>query len=303
MNMRTKIFILFLVASMAFFSCEEYIPVELPGPERMLLVSALMSTGDTTHAVCVGVSTHEKAEKLKSGHLECWVNGDLVATSDNVEKADGLLYHNVFRFRADFKAGDEVRIVVESDGMRAEATTVALDAPVIDGVDTTHLNRKSSKGSDYIKTLGMGVHVKDKPGEKNYYMLQAWNFGYAYNKQLEIDNSSEPLLNPGINLSYDSGTPSESDYFANGYNIFTDTGFEGDTHIFRISLRRGGLTGVTVRLLALDRKTYNYINAAWFENSDLAGLTFFADKPYPTNVTGDGIGFVSVMTSTDYEID
>lgn len=298
MNMRTKIFILALVASMAFISCEEYIPVDLPGPERMLLVNALMSTGDTTHTVCVGVSTHEKAEELKSGHLECWVNGDLVATSDNVEKADGLLYHNVFRFRADFEAGDEVRIVVESEGMRAEATTVALDAPVIDGVDTTHLNRKSSKGSDYIKTLGMGVHVKDKPGEKNYYMLQAWNFGYAYNKRLEIDNSSEPLLNPGINLSF-----SESDYFANEYNIFTDTGFEGGSHIFKISLLRGGISGVTVRLLALDRQTYNYINAAWFENSDLAGLTFFADKPYPTNVTGDGIGLVSVMTSTDYEID
>lgn len=120
MNMRTKIFILALVASMAFISCEEYIPVDLPGPEKMLLVNALMSTGDTTHTVCVGVSTHEKAEKLKSGHLECWVNGELVATSDNVEKADGLLYHNVFKFRADFKAGDEVRVVVESEGMRAE---------------------------------------------------------------------------------------------------------------------------------------------------------------------------------------
>lgn len=240
---------------------------------------------------------------MKSGHLECWVNGELVATSDNVEKADGLLYHNVFKFRADFKAGDEVRVVVESEGMRAEATAVALDAPVIAGVDTTHLYKKSSKGSDYIKTLGMGVHVKDKPGEKNYYMLQAWNFGYAYNRQLEIDNSTEPLLNPGINLGYEGGSPSESDYFANGYNIFTDTGFEGGSHIFRISLRRGGLSGVTVRLLALDRQTYNYINAAWFENSDLAGLTFFADKPYPTNVAGDGIGFVSVMTSTDYEID
>ena len=49
---------------MAFISCEEYIPVDLPGPEKMLLVNALMSTGDTTHTVCVGVSTHEKAEKF-----------------------------------------------------------------------------------------------------------------------------------------------------------------------------------------------------------------------------------------------
>ena len=220
------IFIPFLVASMAFFSCEKYIPVDLPGPERMLLVDALMSTGDTTHTVCVGVSTHEKAEGLKSGHLDCWVNGELVVTSDNVEKADGLLYHNVFRFRADFKAGDKIRIVVESEGMRAEATTVALEAPILAGVDTTHLYKKSSKGSDYIKTLGMGVHVKDKPGEKNYYMLQAWNFGYAYNKQLEIDNTSEPLLNSGIHFGYEEGAPSESDYFANGYNVFTDTGFE-----------------------------------------------------------------------------
>ena len=283
---------------MAFFSCEEYIPVELPGPERMLLVNALMSTGDTSHTVCVGVSTHEKAVELKSGHLECWINGELVVTSDNVEEADGLLYHNVFRFRADFKAGDKVRIVVESEGMRAEATTVALDAPVLAGVDTTHLYKKSSKGSDYIKTLGMGVHVKDRPGEKNYYMLQAWNFGYAYNKQEEGKKKGKKRRKKGRNRS-----GSEAEDGANGYKRGTDTGGEGGSHIFKISWRRGGISGVTVRLLALDRKTYNYINAAWFENSDLAGLTFFADKPYPTNVTGDGIGLVSVMTSTDYEID
>lgn len=300
--MRTKIFILFLVASMAFFSCEEYIPVDLPGPERMLLVNALMSTGDTSHTVCVGVSTHEKAEELKSGHLECWVNGELVATSDNVEEAHGLLYHNVFRFRADFKAGDEVRIVVESEGMRAEATTVALEAPVIAGVDTTYIYKKNKSGNPY-KALGMGVRVKDKPGEKNYYMLQVWDFGGSYSRLLDIDNSSEPFLNTGMNLNYDSEDPSPTNYFANKYNIFTDKGFEGGIHVFKVSLNRSLPAKVTVRLLALDRKTYNYINAAWFEETDLSALAFFPGKPYPTNVTGDGIGFVSVMTSTDYEID
>ncbi len=70
---------------MAFISCEEYIPVDLPGPEKMLLVNALMSTGDTTHTVCVGVSTHEKAEKLKSGHLECWVNGEKLLYASGLE--------------------------------------------------------------------------------------------------------------------------------------------------------------------------------------------------------------------------
>ena len=301
MNMRTKIFILFLVASMAFFSCEEYIPVELPGPERMLLVNALMSTGDTSHTVCVGVSTHEKAEELKSGHLECCVNGELVATSDNVEETHGLLYHNVFRFRADFKAGDEVRIVVESEGMRAEATTMALETPILVGVDTAHIYKKNKSGNPY-KALGMGVRVKDNPDEKNYYMLQVWDFGGSYPRLLDIDNSSEPFLNSGMNLNYDSEDPSPTNYFANKYNIFTDKGFEGGTHVFKVSLDRSLPAKVTVRLLALDRKTYNYINAAWFEETDLSALAFFPDKPYPTNVTGDGIGFVSVMTSTDYEI-
>ena len=63
------------------------------------------------------------------------------------------------------------------------------------------------------------------------------------------------------------------------------------------------LYDVTVRLLALDGKTYNYINTAWFDDSDLADWLFFVDKPYPTNVIGDGIGLVSVMTSSDYKID
>lgn len=302
MNMRMKIFILSLAATLVFFSCEKYIPVDIPGPEKMLVVNALMSTGDTTHTVCVGVSTHEKATELKSGHLECWVNGDLVATSDNVEEASGLLYHNVFKFKADFKAGDEVRIVVESDGMRAEAATVALDEPMLVGVDTMHIYKKNKNGNPY-KALGMGIRVKDKPDEKNYYMLQVWDFGKYYTRLLEIDNSSEPLLNTGMNLNYDSEDPSPTNYFANKYNIFTDKGFEGETHIFKVSLNSGLPTKVTVRLLALDRKTYNYINAAWFEETDLSALTFFPGKPYPTNVTGDGIGLVSVMTSSDYKID
>ena len=88
MNMRTKIFILSIVSSLAFFSCEKYIPVELPGPEKMLVVNALMATGDTTHTVYAGISTHEKTLPLESGSLECWINGTLAATVDKPEKSD-----------------------------------------------------------------------------------------------------------------------------------------------------------------------------------------------------------------------
>ena len=298
MNMRAKIFILLVASTLSLFSCEKYIPVDLPGPEKLLLVNALMSTGDTLHSVYAGISTHKEVTRLESGRMECWVNGLLVATSDSLERPSKAYNHNVFRFKADFKPGDEVRIVVESDGMRAEATTVVLDAPVLAGVDTVHLKKRSSKG-DIYKTLGMGVHVKDNPDEKNYYMLQVWWFGKSYSRLLEIDNSSEPLLNSGININYDKS----DNYFANEYNIFTDKGFEGGSHIFRISLASGYLSGVTVRLLALDRKAYNYINAVWFEQAEISSLNFFTPKPYPTNVTGDGIGLVSVMTSTDFKID
>lgn len=302
MNMRTKIFILLVVSAVALFSCEKYIPVDLPGPEKLLQVNALMTTGDTLHFVYAGISTHKEVTRLESGRMECWVNGRLVATSDTLERASKAYTQNVFRFKADFKAGDEIRIVVESDGMRAEATTVAPDAPILAGVDTVHLKKKTSKG-EYYKTLGLGVHVKDNPDEKNYYMLQVWRFGGSYNSQLEIDNSSEPLLNSGLNTDYNGGASSSDNYFSNGYNIFTDKGFEGGSHIFRISLSSGFSSGVTVRLLALDRKTYNYINAVWFEQADISSLTFFTPKPYPTNVTGDGLGLVSVMTSADFKID
>lgn len=302
MNMRTKKLILSLVAaSLTLFSCEKYIPVDQPGPEKMLLVNALMSTGDTLHTVYAGISTYEKADRLESGSLECRVNGKLVAATDKLEKTDKAIYHNAFRFRADFKAGDEVSIAVESDGMRAEAKTVVLDEPLLAGVDTMHVYKKDKNGNPY-KALGLGVHVKDRPDEKNYYMLQVWESGGSFMRLLEVDNSSEPLLNTGMNLNYDSDDPAPANYFANRYNIFTDKGFEGSSHVFKVSLGRSFRSKVTVRLLALDRKAYNYINAAWFEESDLSALAFFAVKPYPTNVTGDGLGLVSVMTSSDYEI-
>lgn len=77
-----------LVTSLALFSCEKYIPVEFTGPEKMLVVNALMATGDTLHTVYAGVSTYEKTYPLESGSLECWVNGKLAATVDKPEKSD-----------------------------------------------------------------------------------------------------------------------------------------------------------------------------------------------------------------------
>jgi hypothetical protein len=287
-----------LIASIVAVSCEEYIPVNLSGPEKMLVVNALMSTGDTVHTVYAGISLHSETKRLDSGHLECWVNGSLSAMSDTLVRKNGTVYHNAFLFKADFEAGDEVVVVVEAGGMRAEAKTTAPGAPVLAAVDTVHMARTTSDG-DVAETLGLGIHVKDRPVEKNYYMLQAWGRGGNSGQLLEMDNSMDPLLNSGLKVNYGEGP----DFFSNGYNIFTDEGFEGKTHIFKVSVSKGWHNGVKVRLLALDRNTYEYINSVWFEESGFKASYLLADKPYPANVTGDGIGLVSVMTSCDYLID
>ena len=55
---------------------------------------------------------YDAVKPVESAHLECYVNGKLVASTDKVTEPERFSYNaNAIRFKAPFNAGDEVKSV------------------------------------------------------------------------------------------------------------------------------------------------------------------------------------------------
>ena len=128
-------------------ACEEYIDLRREGPEKMLVVNGNLVAGDTLHTVFLTWGMYDDVKPVESAHLECYVNGNLVASTDKVTEPERFSYNaNAIRFKAPFNAGDEVRITVDAGDAHAEAVAVAPNAPVVNAVDTTSFMAKNKGG-------------------------------------------------------------------------------------------------------------------------------------------------------------
>ena len=152
-------------------ACEEYIDLRREGPEKMLVVNGNLVAGDTLHTVFLTWGMYDDVKPVESAHLECYVNGKLVASTDKVTEPERFSYNaNAIRFKAPFNAGDEVRITVDAGDAHAEAVAVAPNAPVVNAVDTTSFMAKN-KGGELTGFYMTKVHLQDVAGESNFYRM------------------------------------------------------------------------------------------------------------------------------------
>ena len=73
-----------MIAAMMSVACEEYIDLRREGPEKMLVVNGNLVAGDTLHTVFLTWGMYDDVKPVESAHLECYVNGKLVASTDKV---------------------------------------------------------------------------------------------------------------------------------------------------------------------------------------------------------------------------
>ena len=245
------------------------------------------------------------------------------------------------KFKAKIKPGDNVRLEIEADGEKVEVSCTAPQPASITSVDTATVMRASDDGDEMQKKTHYYVTLKDRPGEADYYRITAAYEGTVFVgktsehytehrtgdklfgdfRYIALDNTSEPLLNKKIRLGMEDGDTGNN-YYDNEYNIFTDNTFADGKYTLSLyssyikylrplpsesfgyspqdytPMRKGK---VIIRLLSMDRDTYNYINDYEFDASEQSGWMFFPEIPYPSNVSG-GTGLVSVVTPYDYEI-
>lgn len=333
-----NIIIWMTAAVMLSASCEHYIDLRDAGPEKLLVVNGNLISGDTLHTVFLSWSMFDDVKPVKSAHIDLYVNGKIVASSDEVKEPDRYAsYAGEVKLSASFRPGDEVRIAVDADDAHAETVSVAPDVPVINAVDTSAFEAKDKNG-DIVDWYMTRVSLRDISGESNYYRILmsvesefrashvAPDSGYKdgqflcnVSSNVDFDNTYESLLYRKLNIGMDDNSDDSDNYYANKYNLFTDNPFADGEYTLKLAVRKWSLynsypdswssdkfrpaesRSLRVRVLSMSRSTYNYMNDYAFDKSDQGDWTFIGGIPYPSNVTG-GTGMVSVMSPADYEI-
>ena len=319
-------------------ACERYIYLDI-GKEPEIIASGFLSTTDSVHTVIVTkTSTPEKKiATVNEARLQGCVNGRLAGETDSLSEYASYFSEKIrkMEFKASFNPGDVVRIVIEADGLQAEVQEKVPSRMPLLSVDTTSVFLRSGDNTLY-RRIEHKINIKDLPGEDNFCRLTMSFTGNAVvdeilgtesqedspevgtelnriSKDIEFDNSYEPVLNKRIDIAGDG----ENNYYNNQYNIFTDAMFrDGDYSLKVLTKPYSDLTvpvwgwwperviirisrKVSVKLFSLSRDAYCYMDDLQFDDSNLSDTYLLDDLSYPDNVKG-GRGFITIMSVSEY---
>lgn len=240
-------------------ACTKDIDFHRDDIKPLLMVNSQMTVGDTLHLVYLAISKDVSIEKISSGSVKCYVNGQLAAEGKLDERDDDLFVTDEntdvygikardarqtrFSFKADFKPGDTVRIEAEANGGAYKASSEVI-VPKVPEIDTPDTLCQVKPEYQYVYQYKIRVKGKDIAGENNYFRLKA---GYTLKttyfmkatdysdarqvvktkpfEHLEIDKGNDPILN--------DGAPAEELDLAgasvNSFNVFSDKMFADGT--------------------------------------------------------------------------
>lgn len=255
----TLLYITVLVT--VFAACTKEIDFHRNDIKPQLLMNAQMTVGDTLHLVYLAISKDLSIDRIKSGTVKCYINGNLAAegslddrddelfvTDEKVsaypQKKAGEAKQTRYSFKADFKPGDVVRIEAEADGgtYKAFSEVTVPQAPSFNITDT--LYQKNPAYPDSFNEGDYRIRLKGKDiSEKNdYYRIKAgysridrffkeatesedareWTAENEF-KYIPLDKGNDPILN--------DGAPSEDIDLAgaseNSFRVFSDKMFSG----------------------------------------------------------------------------
>jgi hypothetical protein len=305
-------------------------------------MNAQMSTSDNEHTIWLGRSNRQIIAPLQDAVVSCYVNGKLVSITSSMEEqveiplswqSDFVYGMGGYHIEAAFTPGDRVHIEVEvPEGLRCSSDVVVPKAPVILDASVVPCETVAERELGRFRFL---VKIRDVDNELNYFFFRLLDHSFVMvetahenavfqpgdivsclDEVLDVNTTGEPLLNPGARTlgSFDM---SESSYFDNKENLFTDALFRNGEYSFGFytrarfnmkpqSIDKGDCfvahNRAVIRLMQITREEYLYLSGYQFDQSSESGTFFTNDFVFPNNVRG-GLGFVSINTATDYVID
>ena len=316
--MDKKLLILTLAALAA--GCVNDMPYTPRNTEPELVMNSLLTAGETSHELWLGVSKPGCVDTLTGdASVRCYVNGSLAATATEQPGQQRL---RRFVFSAPFAAGDHLRLEASCGSFNAHASVVVPTAPVLGRIDTLSVGDSSSR------QLSFRIRMTDSAPGADYYSL-----GITCTSQIELYShgalvgteefvrlcpldTSEDLILSEDNIAaanmddmFEMGTP-------NTYGAFFDSQFDCGSVTLRPKVDKWELNSwfltsfipydssyvkpvLRVSLSHIDTRHYYYLkalNSLESGNSDLS----LEEVSIPDNVEG-GIGFVGVSSTVSEE--
>lgn len=335
--MKKTLLLLLLVHLLA--ACTNDIEV-LPNNEpQKLIINALMNASRTDNAIFLALSGYRHPEVVKNGVIHLYINGELSetvteCTHHSLDKYEWEYMDYFYRINSRFKAGDHVRIEVQTkDGKyKADAETTVYDPIEIDKVDTI-INNNSS--TEFMESLYNGQYTKWKiqlktpdNGQTQYYRVNIkHNFTYHLLNRETRQDSIVACTQWGCSGYYDTalmdgrpGTPNHNDPILdfipsidNTYNVFSDIFFTDNQYTMTLdsyfSFSLNGelyeikkITGnAIIQYYAISSNEYQYLRAASsYTNNDSSDLLAIP-VIFPNNIKG-GIGIFAIENPTESTI-
>lgn len=306
------------ISVLSGISCTNDIEDFSKGQDTLLVMNSLMNADDTTHSVYLSLSHGPSISNAPRGIVRCYVNGSLVATTN--QEVGNEIESCRYDFDAIFKAGDVVKIVATSRGKTVSSEVTVPEAVAgISKVDTAKV--KSYYDDQWNDYEQFKVTIEDQKNVKNYYRIvivleksilgddgKKYNAG---NGECEVIGKDDPVLSGGSVNS--DGTDFLTGNSDNKYNIFTDKMFADGSYTMKANVKYYELSNFStseyitgnyfdlkvkahIKVYTIPEKEFHYLKARANDDGD-----FFSGEPviFPENVKG-GLGFVAIATPTIY---
>ena len=331
--MRKSIYMIVAAALLAA-SCENTVETVWSTDNRAtLVVNAQMRQDRHNHRIFVNNSGGSSSKEVRNATVTCRINGGEPIVALPVTKEKELYNGEIVKeyygygFDADLAPGDELSIDVKWSGLEASAKAVVPEsAATITALDTMKVvldGENNEYGGNSRTTRQYGITVRDKEGEKNYYMLSAEDIYYRIDASgskvaslstvCHIDTDYDRMLHPMENNILDGIIGESNDYEVFNDEMFADAsytlkiydsyyGFYNDafTQFFE-QFEEGDSYGLEriFKIYTISFEEFLYLKAIGAAGNDLEFMT----EPviYPENVTG-GLGFVTVATPATWTI-
>lgn len=208
MNMKTRLYLLYIVTIVLTTACENEIPYNSENRQPQLIMNALLDTGKKTNEVFLHLSEGNSIGRLNEATLTLFVNGRVAETPRALSPEEIIgspesgtpIYHYIphkqFHLTTPLHPGDNIRLEATAEnGQYRVSAEVTVPHPVESlYVDTCLAYLHGGNGEELYRQYK--ITLQDRSGEKNHYRLDIENlFEYRcqYREYIKDENGN-PVL-------------------------------------------------------------------------------------------------------------
>ena len=320
-----KLFIAFLLLLLAT-SCEKEIGEFTEQEAPRLVVNALITAQQENQKMAVSTTYLKQPTRLQGADVTLSVNGQTILQHRTTGEGRYIAVPT-----EQFNPGDIVSVHVQKDNMVASASSTVPFPVAITGIDTLTVKAKPYKwSSDYEPHTRYLVHLRlpDEANEKETYYFRAeiykkvlWPKTISYDPEGNLDFVSyfesedhtsfsywnDPALTETENADQENMSVSFDwlDGIENVYHVFRSNYFKDKEYTLHldlphasISARWGWEQDVTIRIYAISRTEYNYLQALAALKTLDTGTIYDSEPGVTTNVKG-GAGIFCVESVSE----